>query len=146
MAKPDLEAAIALAIRVHRGQVYPSPEREPYVLHPLRVMLAVTPGPAQIVAMLHDVVEDTHVTLDNLKQRGYPNLILSAIDALSRRRGESYERYIKRAAANELAKEVKLADLYDNLANNRRLPPTAERRVRILRYQRARKILDAGKT
>ena len=63
-----LERAIALACRAHRGQRYPSPEAEPYILHPLRVMFAVQGFKAQTAAVLHDVLEDTEVNVDQLRQ------------------------------------------------------------------------------
>jgi GTP diphosphokinase / guanosine-3',5'-bis(diphosphate) 3'-diphosphatase len=65
-----LERAIKLACSVHRGQVYPSPEGEPFILHPLRVMLAVSGTRRQMAAVLRDVLEDTHVTIDELPRGG----------------------------------------------------------------------------
>jgi (p)ppGpp synthase/HD superfamily hydrolase len=58
-----LERAIACAFDAHAGQKYPSPEPEPYILHPLRVMCAVDGAHARMAAVLHDVIEDTEVTL-----------------------------------------------------------------------------------
>jgi (p)ppGpp synthase/HD superfamily hydrolase len=95
-----LERAITLACWAHRGQRYPSPEAEPYILHPLRVMLAVQGSRAQMAAVLHDVIEDTEVDPDRLR-------------------------------------EVKLADLADSLANNRRLASTPDVTARIDRYEQA---------
>lgn len=106
-------------------------------------MLAVAPGEAQIVALLHDVVEDTNVSLASLKKKGYQPSIVAAVDALTRRRGESYGQYIRRLSSNRLARQVKLMDLKDNLANNRRLPPTVNTLKRIGRYKGAQRILAA---
>jgi len=86
---PTLEDAIELAIQTHCGQIYPSPEPEPNILHPLRVMLGVTSIVARVVAVLHDVVEDTNVTLEELEDRGFDRSILEAVDCLSRRPGEA---------------------------------------------------------
>jgi (p)ppGpp synthase/HD superfamily hydrolase len=144
---PTLEDAIELAIQAHRGQIYPSPEPEPYILHPLRVMLDVTSIVARVVAVLHDVVEDTNVTLEELEDRGFDRSILEAVDCLSRRPGEAYEDYIRRLATNPIAREVKLSDLRDNLANNRALSPTEDNVARIARYERAQRVLtrsDSG--
>jgi (p)ppGpp synthase/HD superfamily hydrolase len=135
---PALEDALALAAAAHRGQVYPSPTGEPYILHPLRVMLRVTSAAERVVALLHDVVEDTPTTLADLRRFGYSEAVVAAIDRLTRRDGEPYEAYIERLAGDPLARRVKLADLADNLANNRRLAPTAPVRERLARYQRAR--------
>ncbi|MDP9244819.1 MAG: GTP pyrophosphokinase [Chloroflexota bacterium] len=140
-AEPTLDDALNLAIEAHRGQVYPSPDPEPFILHPLRVMLGVTSRVAQIAAVLHDVVEDTGMTLSALEERGFGRPILDAVDCLSHRPGEAYEDYIHRLAANPIAREVKLSDLRDNLANNRALPPTHDSLARIARYERAQRTL-----
>lgn len=139
--EPTLEDALNLAIEAHRGQLYPSPDPEPYILHPLRVMLGVPSRVAQIVAVLHDVVEDTRVTLSTLEERGFGRPILDAVDCLSHRPGETYEDYIDRLGADPIARQVKLSDLRDNLANNRALPPTQDNLARIARYERAQRIL-----
>jgi len=138
---PSLEDAIVVAAQAHVGQIFSAPEPEPYILHPLRVMLGVSSGVARIVAVLHDVVEDTEVTLRDLEKRGFDKPILDALDCLSRRPGESYDVYIHRLATNPIAREVKLSDLEDNLANNRALPPTADNLARIARYERAQNAL-----
>jgi (p)ppGpp synthase/HD superfamily hydrolase len=139
--EPTLQEALGLAIEAHRGQVYPSPNPEPFILHPLRVMLSVPSGIAQIVAVLHDVVEDTDVTLSSLEEMGFGRPILEAVDCLSHRPGEAYEDYIRRLAANPIARQVKLSDLRDNLTNNRALPPNRENLARIARYERAQQTL-----
>jgi (p)ppGpp synthase/HD superfamily hydrolase len=139
---PSVEDAIALAARAHRGQRYSSPEREPYIFHPLRVMLSLD-GPAhQIVAVLHDAVEDTDLELRQLVEAGYPAEVVAAVDSLTHRAHESYDEYIERVAANEIARRVKLADLGENLANNLRLPASPDKTERIARYKRALARLD----
>lgn len=138
---PTLGDAIALATKAHRGQSYPSPEPEPYILHPLRVMRHVSRGDAQIVAVLHDVVEDTDVTLELLREIGFCDRIVTALDLLTRRPGETYEDYIHRLGDDPLAREVKFADIGDNLANNRELPHTSDNMARIARYEWALDVL-----
>jgi (p)ppGpp synthase/HD superfamily hydrolase len=140
---PTLDDALAVALEAHRGRLYPAPNPEPFILHPLRVMLGVTSKAAQIVAILHDVVEDSDVTLGDLKDRGFNALIVDAVDHLTRREGEDYEDYIGRVGSNPLAREVKLSDLADNLANNRALPETPDNLTRIARYERAERTLRA---
>lgn len=124
---PTLEDAIVLAVRWRRGQSYPSVPREPFILHPLRVMLQVDSDSARIVAILHDVVEDTACTGDDLRRAGYPDRVIAAVDRLMRHDGEAYETYIERLTDDALARQVKLADLADNLANNRRLADASAR-------------------
>jgi (p)ppGpp synthase/HD superfamily hydrolase len=91
----------------------------------------------QATAVLHDVLEDTTVTADELRAAKLPAEVVEATIVLTRHPAETYEQYIERVAANEIAREVKLADLSDNLANNRRLPKDPEVRARIERYERA---------
>ena len=92
---------------------------QPYILHPLRVMLSVEGDAERIAAVLHDVVEATPLVPADLAERGYPEEIVQAVDALSKRAGESYMEYIERACANPIAVRVKMADLEDNLALDR---------------------------
>jgi (p)ppGpp synthase/HD superfamily hydrolase len=132
-----LERAIALACRAHRGQRYPSPSGEPFILHPLRVMLAVQGAPAQMAAVLHDVLEDTAVTVSDLSAENLPADVVEAVVALTRVLGQDYRSYIDQVARNRLARVVKAADVADNLTNNRRLPQTPEVVARIDRYERA---------
>ncbi len=139
-----LERAIELAVRAHVGQRYPSPEPEPYVLHLLRVLLAVRGVRAQMTAVLHDVLEDTHVTVEKLRAAELPEDVIIAVQALTHRAEHTYEQYIELLADNRLARQVKLADLADNLANNRRLPQTPDVAERIACYDRAVARLRAG--
>src|SRR5690606_1606419 len=114
----------ALALEAQRGQV--DRAGEPYILHPLRVMAGLKTDTERIIAVLHDVVEDRDLTLDDLRALGYDETIVGAIDSLSRREGETYEAFIQRVRQNPLAVTVKLADLADNmdLRRNRLLQDT----------------------
>jgi (p)ppGpp synthase/HD superfamily hydrolase len=78
-----LEDAIGLAVYAHRGQRDKS--GEPYILHVLRVMLRQEAETARIAAVLHDVLEDTSVTLADLRQAGYSDAVCTALDCLTRR-------------------------------------------------------------
>lgn len=143
---PTLEDAISLAAQAHRGQIYPSPKGEPFILHPLRVLLQLECEVEQVVAVLHDILEDTALTLVDLREAGYEEDILDALEGLTHRDDEAYEDYIERVALNSIARHVKLADLAENLANSRRLHaimPTIETRERIIRYERAQQRLRA---
>ncbi|MBS1888641.1 MAG: alpha/beta fold hydrolase [Actinobacteria bacterium] len=126
-----------MACEAHRGQVYPTPQGEPYVLHLFRVMLAFEDAAARSVAVLHDILEDTPTTARDLVEAGMSPEIVDAVVALTRDPGETYASYIARVAANGLARRVKMADIADNLANNRRLPVTPEVSARVARYEAA---------
>lgn len=109
---PTIEKAIAIASEAHAGTV--DRQGEPYILHPLRVMAGVDSIDAKIVAVLHDVVEDTPITLEQLRNHGFSETILQAIDAVTHREGESYIDYVLRCKSNVIACQVKCSDLRDN--------------------------------
>jgi hypothetical protein len=107
-----LEKALEIAAGAHAGQR--DKEGLPYILHPLRVMHRMTGESAQIVAILHDVVEDTPVTIADLREAGFSPEIIAAIECVTHSKQEPYAEYVIRCRANPLAKQVKLADLEDN--------------------------------
>jgi hypothetical protein len=86
----------------------------PYILHPLRAMPSVQGEEAQIVAVLHDVIEDTAVTADDLRRAGFSEAVLAAVLCVTHRKDEPYADYVVRCKGNEVARRVKLADLADN--------------------------------
>lgn len=128
-----LNQAIALAHQAHAGQV--DKGGHPYIGHPLRVMAAVEDGEAKIVAVLHDAIEDTDLTLADLGDRGFPPQIIQALDAITKREGESYETYLQRVITNPLALGVKIADMEDNCDLSRIAQPTAKDHARLAKYQ-----------
>jgi (p)ppGpp synthase/HD superfamily hydrolase len=131
-----LEQAIALAVEAHQGQV--DKNGAPYILHPLRVMLRLESDLAKIVGVLHDVVEDTAVTFDDLRQRGYSEEMIAALDGVTRREGESYEEFVTRSQAHPISWQVKLADLEDNMDVRRMAVELSEKDFeRLKRYRRA---------
>jgi hypothetical protein len=104
----------ALALVVHHFHGVTDKDGEPYVLHCLRVMLAVEAGPAQQVALMHDLIEDTPVTLDDLKKQGFAKEVVEAVGLVTHRAEDSYADYVVRLKGNRLAVQAKLADLCDN--------------------------------
>ncbi len=137
-----LEDAIQLAVDAHRGVL--DKGGQPYILHPLRLMVQMETAEDRIVAVLHDVVEDTDRRIDDLANLGYPPAIVQAVDALTRRKaeGETYEDFIERLRPNPVARHVKLADLADNMDIRRlggELSP--EDLERLQRYRRAWAVL-----
>ncbi|WP_394613054.1 phosphohydrolase [Lentzea sp. JNUCC 0626] len=131
-----LEDAIALATSAHDGQVDKS--GRPYIGHPLRVMASVTGEHEQMTAVLHDVIEDTWVTAEDLASRGCPEVVVDAVVALSHLPEEPQEDYLRRVAANPLALSVKRADIGDNLSPARmaRLDDATQERLKA-KYARA---------
>lgn len=130
-----LEDAISLAVEAHRGQR--DKAGRPYILHPLRVMMRLETDEERTVAILHDVVEDTPWTLERLRERGYPAEVLAALDALTKREGETYEDFVERLRPNALARRVKLADLEDNMDVRRLAAVTPKDAERLARYRAA---------
>ncbi|WNG24348.1 HD domain-containing protein [Cystobacter fuscus] len=132
---PTLEDALELAVRAHRGQL--DKAGQPYILHPLRVMARLDTETERMVALLHDVVEDTPYTLERLRELGYGEDVLGALERLTKAEGEDYAAFIERVRPHPLARRVKLADLEDNM-DVRRLPAvTAKDAERLARYRAA---------
>lgn len=112
MTQGTLEDAIALAVEHFRGMQ--DKDGQPFVLHLFRVMLSLPDADSQIVGVLHDIVEDTHVSLNDLKTLGYSETIVEAVRCLTHPEGVSYCEYIIGIRDNAIARECKLADLKDN--------------------------------
>ena len=108
-----LHKAITIAFEAHQGQS--SINGEPYILHPLRLLIKAKSNEERIIAILHDVIEKTNISLADLKNKGFDQNIISSIDSLSRRRGESYVDYIGRLMQNRISVKIKLLDLADNI-------------------------------
>lgn len=130
-----LERAILLAAQHHQGQV--DKAGAPYILHPLRVMFRCHNTDAMTAAVLHDTVEDTALTLDDLRREGFSETIVNAVDCLTRRDDETYDAFTERVMANPLAREVKLSDLEDNMDLRRIADPQPKDFERLARYRRA---------
>jgi len=130
-----LERAIALAATAHAGQL--DKGGAPYILHPLKVMLRMSSLEERIVAVLHDVVEDCGISLDDLRKEGFSEEVLSAIESVTKMPGESYEDFVERAAQNPIGRVVKLADLEENSDLSRITSPSWEDLERVEKYRRA---------
>jgi GTP diphosphokinase / guanosine-3',5'-bis(diphosphate) 3'-diphosphatase len=130
-----LERAIAIACKAHAGQV--DKAGQPYILHPFRLMLRMSTEAERITAVLHDVVEDSAFTLEDLMAERFALEVVRAVDALSRREGEEYMEFVRRAAADPIAGPVKRVDLEDNLDLTRIPNPSVRDLERMRRYQRA---------
>jgi (p)ppGpp synthase/HD superfamily hydrolase len=135
-----LEKALEIALQAHRGQQ--DRYGEPYILHPLRVMARVHTEEQKIVALLHDVIEDSAWTIEQLEQEGFVVEILEAVQALTKQPGEDYMNYIRRTAVTNLSLTVKMADLKDNmdLTRCKQLKPADLKRME--KYLKARQYLQ----
>lgn len=117
----NFEHAVEVALEGHYGQT--DHAGEPYILHVFRVMEGVrkfgfVDNVHLAVAALHDVIEDTDFTLDDIRRAPFDDEVIDAVEALTHRKGESYPDYIQRIVKNEVAIVVKMADLEDHLARS----------------------------
>lgn len=127
-----LNHAVLIANRAHEEQS--DRYGAPYILHPFRVMMRVDSLLEKVVAVLHDTVEDSEITLDDLRREGFPDEVVEGVDCLTRREGESYEQYMERVVTSPLAVTVKIADFEDNM-DLRRFPEVGPKEVeRLKRY------------
>ena len=138
MYSVDVMTAKAWAARWHEGQR--DKAGKPYVTHPERVAGRLSAPEEQVVAWLHDTVEDTGLTLREIENAFGPETA-AAVDAISRRPGEDWEDYLRRVKQNEVARKVKISDLIDN-SNLSRIPAVTLRDVdRQLKYNQALRYL-----
>lgn len=111
---------------------------EPYIMHCLRVMMGVSDPQAQLVGLMHDLVEDTDVTLEDLQAQGFPQEVVEAVGLVTHdTQVDSYAEYVIRIRNNELARQAKLSDLRDNASLGRvlyREGSASRDQQRILKY------------
>jgi (p)ppGpp synthase/HD superfamily hydrolase len=140
----SLTRAIEIAVAAHAGQT--DKAGAPYILHPLRVMLALEGEEERIVGVLHDVIEDCPGwTPERLRDKGFSESVLQALSHVTKlSEDEDYGAFIARAVLNPIARQVKRADLLDNL-DVRRLPEVTDKdRQRLNKYLAALAQLDAA--
>ncbi len=137
-----VEDAVRIARRAHAGQR--DKLGRPYIGHPLRVMARMRTDEKRMVAVLHDVLEDTRLTVEDLRRVGCPECVVQAVIALTKLPGEPLKSCMARAAAHPLARAVKQADIDDNTDPRRldRLDPVTALRLR-RKYAESRRLLEA---
>lgn len=145
-SKATVNNAIVIAATAHDGQF--DKAGAPYILHPLRLMMKMQTEEAMMVAVLHDVVEDSREkdederwTFEKLRDRGFSDEVLEALECVTDREGETYDEFIKRAASNPIARPVKIADLEDNMNMLRMNEIRPKDLERLEKYHRAWKHL-----
>ncbi|TDI46121.1 MAG: HD domain-containing protein [Acidobacteria bacterium] len=137
-----IEDAILLAVTAHKGQV--DKGGAPYIFHPLRLMLQMDDDNERMAAVLHDVVEDTEVTLDDIREAGFPDAVIEAVDLLTHGENVPYEDYINRLRPNPVARKVKMADLVDNMDVRRLTVVDEKARKRAKKYKAVLESLRSG--
>ena len=137
----SLDKAIEIAARAHAGQK--SKAGAAYILHPLRLLFMMDTEMEMLVAVLHDVVEDNDAfSLASLREEGFSEAVLEALDCVTKREGEAYEDFIGRVERNELATKVKMADLEDNM-RPLRIPVLKDKDLeRLDKYHKAYRVLE----
>ena len=110
--QPMLELALSIATKAHRGQF--DKVGIDYIEHPIYVASQVDTEEEKAVALLHDVIEDSSVTAEELLNAGLPETVVTAVQILSKKKGQDYQTYLKTVKSNPLARAVKLADLKHN--------------------------------
>lgn len=128
------ELALQIAQKAHAGQV--DKAGKDYILHPMTVASYMDTDIEKTIAYLHDVLEDTDVTVDALRKI-FPNEIVDTLITLTHRKDESYFEYIQRVSKSKLAKKVKVADLLHNLDITRIKEPTKQDYERLEKYKKA---------
>ncbi|MBH0059321.1 hypothetical protein I6F65_20475 [Pseudoalteromonas sp. SWXJZ94C] len=136
-----IEKSLEIALKAYSGQK--DKAGQTYILHPLRLMAKMDTDEERAVALLHDVIEDSDYTADDLLTQGIPSNIVNAVQCLSKIKGESYDLFIKRVKTNSLATKIKIADIEDNI-NILRLDTVNENDLsRVAKYHRAWKSLHS---
>lgn len=131
--------AMKIAYDAHAGQV--DKAGLPYINHPLHLAEQMETEDTCVVALLHDVVEDTPVTLDDLKKAGFTEIQMQAIEAMTHEKGVPYMDYVKKLKENKIAVIVKLADIKHNSDITRIENPTEKDIKRLDKYSEAIKLL-----
>ena len=140
----NLEKAIQIAVTAHSGAK--DKGGKPYILHPINVMMRVEKEDEKIVAILHDVVEDTDWTFDALREEGFSEIIIEALKSVTKHNeNEDYEEFVKRSLNNDIGRIVKIADLKENLDISRIGDLNEKDILRINKYKKALKVLNHQK-
>jgi (p)ppGpp synthase/HD superfamily hydrolase len=136
---PLTKKAMKFAYQAHQGQTDKS--GLPYIYHPMHIAEQMEDESTTVCALLHDVVEDTHYTLEDLIQQGYPSEIIEALSLLTHNKGIPYMDYVRKINSNKIASTVKLADLQHNSDLSRLEVIDDDALKRIEKYRKAMQIL-----
>ena len=135
--------AMKFCFEAHKNQVDKS--GLPYVFHPFHVAEQMKDEATTIVALLHDVVEDTKYTFDDIAAMGFGQDVVDALTLMTHDKNVPYLDYVAKLKDNPIAKAVKLADLAHNSDPTRLDVIDEKTKERLEKYKRARILLEAGK-
>lgn len=141
MKQSQSEKAYEIAKKAHLGQI--DKAGEDYIKHPEKVASFVNSDEEKAVAYLHDVIEDTELTLEDLREYGFSEEVLKAVDVITKKKGQDYQTYLNTVKENKLARVVKLADLRHNSDLTRLINITEKDRERKEKYQKAIDFLNS---
>ena len=136
-----IEKSLSIALQAHSGQL--DKAGQSYILHPLGIMAKMDTEVEMVVALLHDVLEDSDYTAESLLQAGIPSNIVDAVQCLTKIDGEDYQQFIERVQINSMATKVKKADIEDNLDVLRLDTLNDADLARVRKYHEAWKVLDS---
>ena len=136
-----IDIALAIAKKAHAGQV--DKAGVDYIQHPLYVASQVKTEQEKAVALLHDVLEDSNITVADLLAYGLSNEVVTAVQTLTKKKGQSYQDYLEKVKSNNLARVVKLADLKHNSDLSRLKSVSDTDRKRVEKYKNAIRYLSA---
>lgn len=135
-----IEKSLQIALRAYAGKTDKA-GRE-YILHPLRVMAKMTTDLERSAALLHDVIEDSDITAEELLAEGIPAEVVEAVQYLSKNDDEEYQAFVARVKKNKLAARVKIADIEDNIDVLRLTALDEKDLARIKKYHSAWRLLQ----
>lgn len=138
-----LDKAILIAVQAHQNQKDRNGKH--YILHPIRVMMRFELEAERTVAILHDVVEKTDWTIERLRDQGFGEDIIEAVDLLTRRDSQPYMEYINKLKGNDIARKVKIADIEDNMDPTRMENMSEKNTEKLSRLHKAWHILKNRK-
>ena len=141
MKQSQSEKAYEIAKKAHLGQI--DKAGEDYIKHPEKVASFVNSDEEKAVAYLHDVIEDTELTLEDLREYGFSEEVLKAVDVITKKKGQDYQIYLYSVKENKLARVVKLVDLRHNSDLTRLMNITEKDRERKEKYQKAIDFLNS---
>ena len=118
MNESQVQLAIQLATKYHKGQKRIKSNLD-YITHPLTVADKFKNKDYKIVAIFHDIIEDTKMTLKKLEKLGFNKNLITAIDLLTKKKGQDYLNYLIKLKKNKIARKIKIEDIKHNLSDSK---------------------------